>query len=602
MVDTRLSETLANFDGHQDQEQLAGVERELTDLRERLATVSDHLQSKMEPVMTALQEQLKEGVDTRLEQDLTDLKDRVEALPGLLDSRMSEALADLSRQPTEDPGQLAEVERRLGDLRDHLVGLGSQLEAVPGMVDTRLSETIAEMSGQPAGDRKQLGEVERRLGDLRDHLVGLGSQLEAFTGEMDKRMSATPADFNGHQDPEQVAGVQRQLNDLSEQLSAVAMKLERGLEPAVDGSPAEREEIEAGLTQMQSEFKAQIEAMTQQVSEQVSEALADLEAPAPTSKANDRVSKQLKALIDRLDERLSTAPEDSAGPQGQEQIAGLERQLAAVGEHVAAVLDRQNEIEPALAALREAHGKPDQDGFKLAQAMADVQAKLEAVTEQVDKRFSEMLADLESRVAGPQNDERTQQQLSALIDRLESLQSSLSGLETAGRSDGAADSGLDGKLDDLQAQLNTATELMEKRMTEVLEALEAARGDVADASPPQASRKRPAKKAKPREPEQLVKLLIDAISSGNEHTIRKFVTEEYSESALTEGGVEPRVDVYQSVYSESGALRLINLEQTGENALVAIVQSMSSPLRQRFEIMREPTPPHKIQVVNIEDV
>ncbi len=73
-------------------------------------------------------------------------------------------------------------------------------------------------------------------------------------------------------------------------------------------------------------------------------------------------------------------------------------------------------------------------------------------------------------------------------------------------------------------------------------------------------------------------------------------------SALAEGSVEDRVDIYMSVYGESGEIRLVECEQESPSEIVAIVQSKLSLVRQRFEIICESTPPQKIIVVNIYDV
>jgi hypothetical protein len=149
---------------------------------------------------------------------------------------------------------------------------------------------------------------------------------------------------------------------------------------------------------------------------------------------------------------------------------------------------------------------------------------------------------------------------------------------------------------------------MDTRLAEVLEAFKAAPAVVTppptDAPVPAAGPKKApaAEKGKDRDPERLVKSLVAAINSGNAEIIRRFVSEEYAESALADGGVDARVEVYLSVHEEAGKIRLSEIEQDSENEIVAVVQSKLSLAWHRLEITRESTPPHKILVVNIDSV
>ena len=112
----------------------------------------------------------------------------------------------------------------------------------------------------------------------------------------------------------------------------------------------------------------------------------------------------------------------------------------------------------------------------------------------------------------------------------------------------------------------------------------------------------PADPSPGRDPEELIQSLIDAINSGNTDVIRKFVKEEYAESALADGGVDSRVDVYMSVHEEGGECRVVSRDTTPDGDLIALVQSRLALARQRFQIVREQRPPHKILMVNIDEV
>jgi len=112
----------------------------------------------------------------------------------------------------------------------------------------------------------------------------------------------------------------------------------------------------------------------------------------------------------------------------------------------------------------------------------------------------------------------------------------------------------------------------------------------------------PAGPSPERDPEELIQGLIEAINSGNADIIRKFVEEEYSESALADGGVDQRVDVYMSVHEEGGECRVVSFDTSSDGDIVALVQSRLSLARQRMQIVREQSPPRKILLVNIDEV
>ena len=105
---------------------------------------------------------------------------------------------------------------------------------------------------------------------------------------------------------------------------------------------------------------------------------------------------------------------------------------------------------------------------------------------------------------------------------------------------------------------------------------------------------------KPKGPSEMVAALIKALNSGNPSAIRRFVAEEYSESALSERPVKDRVDVYLSFHDEAGEVVLCHIDESNGEEITAVVQETDSPQRHRFMFALDPTPPHKIYVVNID--
>jgi len=516
----QVAETLAGLDARFD----STAEQVGRRVSEKVEGSRNELDTALEPVVAMLQEQqhARDKADTILDQELTGLRTRL--------ADVSTALVELRERPSSDRrhtmehGQSATMARQLGDLHEQLTAMRSLVEAVPGQLDQHVSAALAGLSDRPASDHKQLASVQEQLIDLRDQLVMVSTQVESVTAVVDRRVSEALA---------QVGSLQSEEPDLSE-------------------------------------FKAQVEAMTAEVGTQVSQALAELQVPGPAAEGQGQDSKQLGAMVIRLEERVTTALDELAGrvPHDRKQIDGMQRQLVAVGEQVAAVLDRQFELRPVADAPGD--GARDDNSSRL------------------DEQFDGL-----------------RQQLATLGERLGSLENSLGEMEFAVRPDNADAPGLDDKLEELQTQISAATEKMDMRLADVVSAMKASHAQPPGATTAPATapkRPRPATHRKNLTPGQLVKSLIDAINSGKPDTIRDFVIDEYAESALDERGVHTRVDVYMSVYEELGESRLIDLQVNSTTEIIAIIQSTHSMTRQRFELILERAEPHKILVVNIDAI
>jgi hypothetical protein len=234
-----------------------------------------------------------------------------------------------------------------------------------------------------------------------------------------------------------------------------------------------------------------------------------------------------------MEEQLSGALAglgSQAPPVDAEQAAGVERQLAIVGEQLKALGARiENDVEPVLATLQQ---REQDNGVE--KSLAELHTQITVITEQVDKRVADALSELDSRGQGGAGD------------------------AAAGKTTGGS----------------------RKKSTP------AAGGKAA--SP------------EIKGPKQIVTALIDALNSGDPKLIRKFVASEYSESALTERPVKDRVDVYLSFRDEAGEVVLCHIDSSDGEEIMAVVQETDSPQRHRFMLALDPTPPHKIYVVNID--
>ena len=102
------------------------------------------------------------------------------------------------------------------------------------------------------------------------------------------------------------------------------------------------------------------------------------------------------------------------------------------------------------------------------------------------------------------------------------------------------------------------------------------------------------------QPDELVAALVQSVNTGDARVIRQFVADQYSDSALQERRVKDRVEVYMSFHDESGEVIVCDVDKSNPEQITVIVQETDSPQRHRLVIMLDPTPPHKIYVVNID--
>jgi hypothetical protein len=510
----------------QDRDQITQLAQQLDDLHVRITGVSDQVDERVTAALSGSQEQLGSAV-ARLEEQVT------------------AARADRSSSETPDGEQSARLEKHLGDLKELLVGVAVRIDTgleelrepqpadagseqgfaeLRAHVDARLEEVLARLDTAGTAREDDGASQLAEIAGTQEHLTSAMTRLE-------EQVAAALAKPGGGKAPskKQSDTMQRQLSDLSEQLAAVGARIENEVEPAL-----------ASL-QDQEQDTGKFTAVIEQVDKRVADALAGLEGQSTQVDGNAAAQlselatshEQLNTAVGRMEEQLSGALAglgSQAPPVDGEQAAGVERQLAIVGEQLKALGARiENEVEPVLATLQQ---REQDDGVE--KSLADLRTQLAGITEQVDKRVADALSEVDSRGQGGAGD------------------------AAAGKATGGA----------------------RKKSTPAA---------VSKAAPPER-----------KGPKQVVAALIDALNSGDPKVIRKFVADEYSESALSERPVKDRVEVYMSFREEAGEVVLCHVDGTDGEEIMAVVQETDSPQRHRFMLALDPTPPHKIYVVNID--
>ncbi|MHC4100937.1 MAG: hypothetical protein ACYS15_18525 [Planctomycetota bacterium] len=603
------------------------IESAIAQLEKRFAPILKHLteraagaisaRSELREYTLSLQDQVANALG-QIEDRISEVEQRLQGAVGTqlgsvverLEEQVSATRADLVGRASQDREQATRLEQRLADLQ-------GQLSTVLEQVDERVADTLA---GLESRDETANAEARIQLAQLADNHEQLGSAV----GRLEEQVSAARADFGTRAPQDQ---------DQASQLELISAQ------------------VKTGLTDLQ----LQLSAIYEQVDDRVASALAGLESRGALTneEAAARLSElagnheQLGTAVARLEELL-TAPvvdRDCGATGDQGQAARLERHLSDVKELLTGVavridtgLEELQETKPAdtgfekgLAELREhvdtrvadalagIDGQgPQVDGNAAARLseLATSHEQLNSAVGRLEEQLSVALADQGSSPPPPdaelaggveQQLARLSEQLAALGARIETeVQPVLASLQQREQDDGVEKS-----LADLHAQLTAITEQVDRRVADALSELDSrGQGNAGEADAPkpkggsrkQATAAADGKAAPPEKkgPQQFVSALVSALNSGDPKHIRKFVADEYSESALQERPVKDRVDVYMSFRDEAGEVVLCHIDESDREEIVAVVQETDSPQRHRFVFALEPTPPHKIYVVNID--
>ena len=600
-------------------EQAGRLAGELVDLRGQLTTLGDQLGGMTaqidnrvnaaigndDQVIRQISERLAE-LDTRSRDSheeaaaqRTQVAEAQQQLGVTLDRMQGLLETTLNDPRSEDRAQLARVERYLTALREHVVSLGAQIEGVTGKTQ----------------DQEQLTEVKRQLDDLREHMSTLGDQLTALTGD--------PSETH-----EQMANVERRMNELGTQMAdlksllvAVPAKLDQKVAEAISRSsrtPSREQEQLTGVERQLDDLREHIASLTDRVESAGGQTqITELQKNAVTR-------EYLSDVVGQLEQQVTTAISEAAvresdgdlSRQIEGQLDGLQTQLATLGERLGSMESSLTELDMAThAAGARDHGirKPIEEhparfetsvpdtrdqtpDFVVAEpvnttdfvAMDPVK---DAVAEPVDTTdFVAM--DPDRDVVAKSVNTTDFVAMDAARDAAEPEKPIV--LKEVDRSDDAA-------LRE-QSPLSDDTVTPDDAADDEDSDTEPVGSDEPDARADSDPDTMPVNTAGTIPRDELVDTLINVINSGNAELIHDFIQEQYAMSALTEGDVETRVEVFMDVHEATGEMRVVNSAEGDEGEIVLVLQTRRSLDRQRFVITLDTDPPHKIVRVNIDRI
>lgn len=595
----RLAEQVSALDGRLDGEVAPALARigekgggPADGAEERLAD----LQANVAEVLTAIdtirrREGLKNNEAVATIGELTANQEKIQAA--------LERIENQAPAPAGDGGTTAldtEVHQRLTDLSEKLSAVGARIKNVvePVLASLQLRE------GE-SGVGQALADLQDQVASLSDKL-GQGSAAGASPGSgggavldekllmrLDEKLSAVlahTATDNGSVDAAPSPAIERDLQSIKDMLAGVAGRLDDHTDRLQD-SAAPAGDLTAGLGRL----REHVDARLNEILAGIGSGMPGGDGSGPSPELLESHERLLSAM-ERLEEKLSGAPAFD-GPADPQAPAALERDIISLKELLAGIagrLDEQLERAPEPGASDPGLG-----------------GSISELREHVDDRLTEVLKRLDAGAsAGGEAPAAADELLSGAIGRLEEHLSAVTDKMETALAQKQQSKELEKSLADLQSQLAGIPDAVEQRVAAALRDLEVsgnggATPRVTDgATSPQEKRSGPAPtQPKPKSPKGFVTALIDAINTGDERAIRRFIGTTYSESALQERSIEDRVEVYVSFHEEVGTLTVCHIESTDEQ-IVAVVQEAQSPQRHRITLTLDSTPPHLIYLVNID--
>jgi chromosome segregation ATPase len=599
-LDSRLARSLSEIhaENHQSQQAAAAQRDELAGGQQELGMALLRLQSKVTDSLSAFTKQHSgqgeqsgslSGELIDLREQLATLGDQLGVMTAEIDNRMHAAVGDTDQVTRQISEKLAEFDSRSRESHDEAATqrtqvaeaqqqLGARLDQMQDMLERSLNDTRSD-------DGPQLARVERYLTDLREHVVSLGDKIQKGAGQS--------------QDPEQSTDFERQLNelgtdmaDLKSLLAAVPTQVDEKVTDAISRSsrtPSREQEQLTGVERQLDDLREHIAAL----SDRFESAGQQTRTAAPPRDAVTR--EYLSDVVGQLEQQVTTAisevaarePDSDVTHQIEGQLDGLQSQLSTLGERLGSMESSLTELDVATHAV----SAPDP---VIQEPVDELPAQFETATEQVTPTVTDV----------PEALPTTPDEISDFVASVEPVVTT--DFVTMTPVKDVAEPGESIVFDEVDASdvvtndvTNDVTDEVTDEVTPDVEPVLPDEPHVpADSGLLTVSVDTAA--ALPRD--ELVDTLVSVINSGNADLISSFIKEQYTASALTEGDIETRVEVFMDVHESTGEMRVVTSDEGDDGEIVVILQSRRSLDRQRFVIIRDNNAPHKIVRVNIDSI
>jgi hypothetical protein len=88
------------------------------------------------------------------------------------------------------------------------------------------------------------------------------------------------------------------------------------------------------------------------------------------------------------------------------------------------------------------------------------------------------------------------------------------------------------------------------------------------------------------------KAFIEAMNAGDEASLRRFVTDNYSRASLEEEPIEDKIAMFQGIRAPMGSLKVSSVRIKGENSVIVVAKCQNLGIWLELAIKLKKEPPH----------
>ena len=381
---TRLEET--NARAARAEQQVVGLEADLSMLAEQVGEVEQHAAAQVEEARSALEE-----ATVKLTQAATAAEDAT-SRAAALEAELTEARGQAGAWMAELAQARQQADARGAELENELALVRRQAETRESQLEHELAAARDVASTAPA--------AQARAKALAEELEQTRQRSEARTAELDARLA------EARKEAEALPGAQARVTELEEELRAARERVDE-LETALDGLRTEAADRQAelegaldGLRTEAAERQAGLEAALEEARAKAGQHQAELEeARAGADEHRAELTEAAQQADGRVAE-LETALEHTrqAGHDGDRRVAEAEAARGQAEERAEALRDQLDDVRRATEEVEaRLRGELDDVRRVAEQRIEELEAELAGARERAAEQACELEA---ARAAG----------------------------------------------------------------------------------------------------------------------------------------------------------------------------------------------------------
>ena len=583
------------------------VVTQLSDLQAQLARLQSALgdvESRVEPIVneidersTSLQARLDGAVNelnAALERRFDEAGAQIASAVGSLQQQVEPLADDLALARRSADQAVANLEKQVGELREHLAKIAAD--------DTAVS---------------QLAELQARLDQVKSALGAVEARVDPIEGDVDQaKRSVDNALAAVEQHASTVAALQELVERIQSRVKNTSEQIEEQIQPALaelqDRPPSVDEQVVADLRR---ELEEEVSHWRDAVEQRLSTAAGGVDDRFDAVAARVEGQQEQLGELERRIEQHTAAFEAQTAQTGSirdAQTEALAAQMAAVPALQEQIEQFRTRIDDALNQIESHRAETDQARVALDGHLPAIELRLVELRNDLEKRIDQISASrIESAVAefgaaaapvpddvirGHVDEVRTK--VGDVLERVQDqIEPAIAQLESRKHDAETAIQRIESQFEGLQTQIKTSIDQFDQRLSSG--AVVVASGS-APTSPASDQDEQPLASAssEPVIPEgaigQHLLAFVDAINSGEEKVVRGFIEKHYARSALKNGGMEARIGVFTRLHKRTGGIEIRYVEQRGEHDVMLRAQAVHEGDWNTYQLRFEPNEPNGI--------